>query len=65
MKVVAPHARQKRFWGDRLGLSLSLRNFLNEAYRMHPAGAVTNMVFQVRLQAYLHARGRRTDTKAG
>ncbi len=52
---------QKRFWGDRLGLSLSLRNFLNEAYRTHPAGAVTNMVFQVRLQAYFHTRTRQED----
>ena len=35
-------------------LSLSLRNFLNEAYRTHPAGAVTNMAFFVRLRAYFN-----------
>ena len=48
---------QKRFWRDHFAVSLSLRNFLNEPYRTHPAGAVTQMVFEVRLQAYLH-RGR-------
>ena len=45
---------QKRFWHDHLQLSLSLRNFLNEAYRTHPAGAITNMAFHVRVQLYVN-----------
>lgn len=48
---------QKRFWRDHLHLSLSLRNVLNEAYRTHPAGAITNMAFHVRVQAYFNAGG--------
>ncbi len=40
--------------------SASLRNFLNEDYRTHPAGAITNMAFHVRVQVYF-SRGRRTS----
>ena len=47
-------AAQKRFWRDHLQLSLSLRNFLNEAYRAHAAGAITNMAFHVRLHLFLN-----------
>ena len=45
---------QKRFSRDHLQVSLSLRNFLNEAYRTHPAGAITNMAFHVRVQVYFN-----------
>ena len=50
-------AAQKRFWRDHLQLSVSLRNFLNEAHRAHPAGAVTNSAFHARLQLYFNAGG--------
>ena len=44
----------KRFWHDYLSVSLSLRNLLNTAARTHPAGAITNMAFHVRVQLYVN-----------
>lgn len=40
---------QKKLWRDHIDLNLSLRNFLNEPYRLHPAGAITDMVFTARI----------------
>ena len=51
---------RKRFWRDHLQLSLSVRNFRNEPYRAHPAGAIPNMTFYARLQFYFN-RGRSTN----
>lgn len=51
-------ATQKRFWHDHLQLSLSVRNFRNEPYRAHPAGALINMTFHVRLQFYFNRGGK-------
>ena len=44
---------QKRLWKDHLRLSLSLRNFLDEDVRWHPAGEIQQIVFHVALEAHL------------
>lgn len=44
---------QKRLWNDHLRLSLSLRNFLSEDVRWHPAGEIQQMMFHVSLEAYV------------
>jgi len=49
---------QKRFWRDHFQLNLSLRNLGNTAYRTHPAGAITHMMFDVRMQVFFN-RSRR------
>lgn len=41
---------QKRLWQDHLLARLSLRNVLNEPLRLHPAGAVSNLMLFVGLQ---------------
>ena len=40
---------QKKLWREHINLNLSLSNFLNEPYRLHPAGAITDMVFTARI----------------
>lgn len=40
---------RKRFWGDRLRAGVTLHNLLNEPYRTHPAGAVTDLYVTFRL----------------
>ncbi|MFQ5571541.1 MAG: TonB-dependent receptor plug domain-containing protein [Rhodothermales bacterium] len=47
---------QKRLWRDHIQLNLSLRNFLNEPYRPHPAGAITNMALHARVRVYFTRR---------
>lgn len=47
---------RKRLWRDHLQLNLAFRNLLNKSIRTHPAGAATNMVFQVQLQFYFNSQ---------
>ena len=41
---------QKRFWGERLRLSATIRNALDHPHLAHPAGARTRAVFQVAMR---------------
>ncbi|MDX1546264.1 MAG: TonB-dependent receptor [Rhodothermales bacterium] len=50
-------AVQKRFWAERGRLHFGLRNLLNEPHRTHPAGAVTDLLFDVRVQLRFHTGG--------
>ena len=40
----------KRFWGERLRLSATMRNVLDHPHLAHPAGARTNALFQVAMR---------------
>lgn len=41
---------QKRFWGERLRLSATMRNVLDHPHLAHPAGARTHALFQVAMR---------------
>ncbi len=41
---------QKRFWGERISFSASLRNLFSGPYRTHPAGAPSRLTYLFRLQ---------------
>ena len=53
--AIADLTIQKRFWRQRLRVSASLRNLLNEPYRTHPGGAASRLAFHVRVQYRLSA----------
>ena len=47
---------QKRFWGERLRLSATMRNVLDRPHLAHPAGARTHALFQVAMRYAIQAR---------
>ncbi len=47
---------QKRFWGNRLRMSATMRNVLDHPHITHPAGARTRALFQVTLQYLFQVR---------
>lgn len=47
---------QKRFWGERLRLSATMRNVLDHPHLAHPAGARTRALFQVAIRYAIQAR---------
>ncbi len=44
---------QKRLWHQRLRLSASLHNLLNQSYRTHPGGSVSRLTLHLRVQIEL------------
>lgn len=46
---------KKRFWRDHLRMGITLRNMLNQEYRTHPAGAITNMALHFQVEVFFGA----------
>ncbi len=47
---------QKRFWGERLRLSATMRNVLDHPHLAHPAGARTHALFQIAMRFAIQTR---------